>query len=137
MVECVPNDHITITVESFTSKEAKDKLAERDDPNYATNANEPYDYMSYEQYMPVDTYHELSWPESGIIDMSQIENDVWNLPLFVEHVDATSAIDDRDAIIAEMASMLTEKQLNAVSRNLTLKTMDGAGSIIKSATAEK
>ena len=137
MVESVPNDHITITVESFKSKEDKDKLAQRDDPSYIADMNEQYDYMSYEQYMPVDTYHELPWPDDGVIDMNHIEKDVWDLPLFSEYVDSTSALDDRDAIIAEMASMLTDKQLRAVSKNVTLKTMDSASSLIKSATAEK
>lgn len=122
MVECVPNDHITITVESFVSKDDKDKLAERDDPSYAIDTNESYDYTSYDQYMPVDTYHELSCPDDGIIDISQIESSVWELPLFKEYIDATKVIDERDAIIAEMSSILTDTQLSKISNKIRLSS---------------
>lgn len=122
MVECVPNDHITVTVESFMSKEAKDKLAERDDPNYTTDANESYDYMSYEKYMPVDTYHELPWPDDGVIDISIIEDTIWELPVFDEYIDQSKAIDDRDVIIAEMSSMLTDAQLSKISNKVNLSS---------------
>lgn len=122
MVESVPNDHITVTVESFKSKEDKDKLAQRDDPSYIADINEQYDYMSYEQYMPVDTYHELPWPDDGIIDISIIEDMVWELPIFDEYIDQSKAIDERDVIIAEMSSMLTDAQLSKISNKVNLSS---------------
>ena len=131
MVECIPNDHITVTVESFMSKEAKDKLAERNDPIYATDANESYDYMSYEQYMPVDTYHELPWPDDGIIDISIIEDTIWELPIFNEYIDQSKAIDDRDLIIAEMSSMLTDAQLSKISNKINLSSGQDTGIFLR------
>lgn len=109
MLECVPNDHITVTVENFTGVDAKG-----------------------DGEMPTDTYHELEWPSDGIVDANEIEERVWKLEAFSEHVEVTAdSLKERDELIAKLGSMLTAKQMAALA-----KEMPTAEAMISKASGE-